>query len=321
MKHDNDNNIAGTPQTNPPHANDNRSIYGFPAAAIHHGDCLEVLKTIPGNSVHLCVTDPPYFIKGLGDEWTSENAKKGKAERNMCRNLPSGMAFDPSQGLRFQTFMAHVSAEVLRVLVPGAFFISFSHARLYHRLAVAVEDAGFEMRDMLAWKYEGQPKAQAQDYHVRRMKIADKEKARIIAALGGRKLAMLKPQMEPMTLAQKPREGTYVENWLKYGTGLADTTQTLDGMFPGNVMDVKKPTKAEKGNDNDHPTVKPVSLIEHLIRLFSVEGQTILDPFLGSGSHGVAAVNAGRSFIGIERDAGYHEIARNRIIGERAKAA
>ncbi len=308
-------------ESRPLPANDNPSKYGMSSTEVHHGDCLEVLKSIPANSVHLCVTDPPYFIKGLGDEWTSESAKKGKAERNMCRNLPTGMAFDPSQGLRFQTFMAEVSAEVLRVLVPGAFFISFSQARLYHRLAVAVEDAGFEMREMLAWKYEGQPKAQAQDYNVRRMKIADEEKARIMNALGGRKLAMLKPQMEPMTLAQKPREGTYVENWLKYGAGLADTTQTLDGMFPGNVMDVKKPTKAEKGADNDHPTVKPVPLIEHLIRLFSVEGQTVLDPFLGSGSHGVAAVNAGRSFIGIERDASYHEFARNRIISEIAKAA
>jgi site-specific DNA-methyltransferase (adenine-specific) len=298
----------------PPHANDNSTKYSMSNPVIHLGDCFEVLKSIPENSIHLCVTDPPYFLHHLGDEWTSDQASKGKDTRNMCSNLRAGMKFDPAQGKRFQAFMADVSAEVFRVLKPGGFFVCFSQARLYHRLGVAVEDAGFEMRDMLAWHYSGQPKATAQDRFVRMLPIPTNDQDALLADIGGRKTAMLKPNLEPMTLAQKPRDGTYAENWMRHRTGLADVGQSLDGMFPGTAMSVAKPTKAEKGADNDHPTVKPVTLIEHLIRLFSVEGQTVLDPFAGSGSHGVAAVQSGRHFIGIERDPHYHEIATDRLL-------
>lgn len=277
------------------------------------GDALEHLKMLPDNSIHLCLTDPPYFIDGLGDEWDGDKVSKSQSKAGVIGGLPVGMKFDPEQGRKFQDFMHDISKEIYRVLVPGAFYVSFSQARLYHRLAVAVEDAGFEIRDMLAWKYEGQAKAFSQDHFVRKMKITDDEKARIIADLGGRKTPQLKPQMEPMTLAQKPRDGTFVDNWLKWRTGLVDVTQSLDGMFPGNIMDVKKPTKAEKGDGNSHPTVKPVGLIAHIIQLLSTPGQTVLDPFLGSGSHGIAAISTGREFIGIERNPDYFNIASNRI--------
>lgn len=292
------------------------------APVLYLADCLDVLKTIPDNSVHLCVTDPPYFLHHLGDEWTADGAATGKGKRKMCRNLRSGMKYDRRQGQRLQSFMADVSVEIYRVLVPGAFFISFSQARLYHRLAIAVEDAGFEIRDMLAWKYEGQPKAMSMNHFVESKNISQADKARILDDIGGRKTAMLKPMLEPMTMAQKPCEGTHVENWLAHRTGLIDVAQTLEpGRFPGNVMTMDKPTTAEKGEDNDHPTVKPVPLIEHLIRMFSAEGQTVLDPFLGSGSHGVAAVNNGRRFIGIERDPGYHAMSSARINGMVLKEA
>ena len=297
----NDNSISerGTRKTRP-----------FPT--LHLGDALTVLKTLPANSVHLCATDPPYFIDGLGDEWDHEKTTKNKA--GFTHSLTPGMKFDPKQGARFQEFMAPISAEIYRVLVPGGFYVAFSQARLYHRLAIAVEEAGFEMRDMLAWVYHsGQGKAFSQDHFIDRMPITDVEKARIKAAIGGRKTPMLKPMIEPMTLAQKPRQGTFVDNWMKHRTGLMDVSQRLNGGFPGNVMDVAKPTGAEKGADNDHPTVKPIALIEHVIRLFSTEGQVVLDPFLGSGSHGVAAIAAGRQFIGIERSPHYMNLATNRM--------
>jgi site-specific DNA-methyltransferase (adenine-specific) len=280
---------------------------------LYMGDALTTLKNLPDNSVHLCVTDPPYFIDGLGDEWDRDTVVASQSKAGVVGGLPVGMKFDPQQGIKFQAFMHDISKEVYRVLVPGAFYVSFTQARLYHRLGVAVEDAGFEIRDMLAWKYEGQAKAFSQDHFVRKMKISDAEKERIIADLGGRKTPQLKPQMEPMTLAQKPKSGTFVENWLTHRTGLVDVTQSLDGMFPGNVMEAKKPSKAEKGEGNDHPTVKPVGLISHLIQLFSTPGQVVLDPFLGSGSHGIAAVETGREFIGIERHPHYFDIATNRI--------
>ncbi len=277
------------------------------------GDALDILKSLDNDSVHLCVTDPPYFIDGLGDEWDASTVVTSQKKAGVIGGLPVGMKFDPQQGKRFQSFMADISVEMFRVLMPGAFYISFSQARLYHRLAVAVEDAGFEIRDMLAWRYDGQAKAFSQDHFVRKMKIPDAEKNHIIAEMGGRKTPQLKPQIEPMVLAQKPRDGTFVENWMKYRTGLVDTTQSLDGMFPGQVMEVKKPTKAEKGEGNDHVTVKPVPLVKHLVQLFSTPGQIVIDPFMGSGSHGVAAVESGRSFIGVERDAHYFDISKNRI--------
>jgi site-specific DNA-methyltransferase (adenine-specific) len=277
------------------------------------GDSLALLKTIPDSSVHACITDPPYFIDGLGDEWNKSNVDKSIGKAGVIGSLPVGMKFDPKQGLKFQSFMFDISREIERVLVPGGFYISFSQARLYHRLAVAVEDAGFEVRDMLTWKYEGQAKAFSQDHFIRKMALPEKEKARIIADLGGRKTPQLKPQIEPMVLAQKPKQGTFVENWLQHRVGLVDVSQSLDGKFPGQVIEVPKPTTKEKGAGNDHPTVKPVRLISHLVKLFSVQGQTILDPFMGSGSHGVAAVMNNRDFIGIERDVHYHEISKGRI--------
>jgi site-specific DNA-methyltransferase (adenine-specific) len=212
--------------------------------------------------------------------------------------------------------MARVSEEAYRVLKPGAFYIAFSQARLYHRLAVAAEDVGFEVRDMLGWHYEGQAKAFSMDHFINKMKgLTVEERESIKRQIGGRKTPQLKPQIEPMVLAQKPRCGTFVENWLAHKTGLVDTSASLDGKFPGNVMWVPKPGSAEKGEGNEHLTVKPVRLMEHLINLFCVPGGVVLDPFLGSGTTGVAAVNTDRRFIGFEIEREYVRIARGRIAG------
>ena len=316
LKAANDN---GIPPTGGPVASFTPRAKSNPGVVLHLADALTTLKTIPDNSVHLCATDPPYFIDGLDEKW--DHSKMRKAKCRYTHSLRPGMKFDPMQGVRFQEFMAPISAEIYRVLVPGGFYVAFSQARLYHRLGIAVEEAGFEMRDMLAWVYRsGQGKAFSQDHFIDWMPISAAEKARMKAGIGGRKTPMLKPMMEPMTLAQKPREGTFVNNWLRHRTGLVDMSQRLNGGFPGNVMEVPKPDRAEKGAANDHETVKPVRLIEHIIRLFSTPGQVVLDPFLGSGSHGVAAVAAGRRFIGIERDAHYMDIARDRIEGTKLAA-
>ena len=285
-----------------------------PSWQLFHGNALTLFKSLPDESVHLIVADPPYFIDGMGDDWDNSNLQIRTAKAGVVGSLPVGMKFDPAQGRNFQRFMEQVAAEALRVLKPGGFFISFSQARLYHRMGVAIEDAGFEIRDMLGWIYEGQAKAFSQDHFVRKNKnLTDEEKTSIIERLAGRKTPQLKPCIEPMTLAQKPREGTFIENWLEHETGLVDTTATLDGKFPGNLMQVAKPSKAEKGVGNSHLTVKPVTLIEHLVRLFSKEGQTVLDPVTGSGSHGVAALRAGRNFIGFEIEREYVRIASDRL--------
>jgi DNA modification methylase len=99
-------------------------------ADVRHGDCLDVMRTMPDASVHAIVTDPPYGLGFMGKEWD---------------DLPPGVEW---------------AAECLRVLRPGGYLLAFGGTRTYHRLACAVEDAGFEIRDSIAWLYgSGFPKS------------------------------------------------------------------------------------------------------------------------------------------------------------------
>lgn len=282
---------------------------------LYHDDCLSVMKSMDTNSIDFIVTDPPYFIDGMGDEWSDYSLTKKATNANVVGGLPVGMKFDREQGYKLQEFMTPIAKEYFRILKPGGFCVVFSQARLYHRMAIAIEDAGFEMRDMMGWKYEGQAKAFSQDHFIKKNKsLSDKEKEELLHNMKGWKTPQLKPQIEPMTLAQKPREGTFIDNWSKYGVGLLNTTISLDGMFPGNIMEV---SKQEKFHDEDykieHFTTKPVKLIEHIIKLFTQKGQIVFDSFCGSGSHGVAALRCGRKFIGVEREEKYFDIASKRL--------
>ena len=99
---------------------------------LYLGDCLEVMKSMPENSVDTCITDPPYELGFMGKKWDS-----------------SGIAFQP------ETW-----AEVYRLLKPGGLLLAFGGTRTYHRMVCAIEDAGFEIRDTIAWVYgSGFPKS------------------------------------------------------------------------------------------------------------------------------------------------------------------
>ena len=284
---------------------------------IYRADCRDILSKIPSNSIDLIVTDPPYFIDGMGNDWNDTKLNKSVRKSNIVGGLPVGMKFDVEQGKKLQKFMTPISREYFRILKPGGFCIVFSQARLYHRVAMSLDKAGFEIRDMLGWKYEGQAKAFSQDHFIKKRKdLSDKEKKLLIKKLKGWKTPQLKPQIEPMALAQKPKEGTLVDNWLKYKVGLMNTTESLDGMFPGNIIEVsKKERKYDADFKIKHLTIKPVKLIKHLIKLFTRKNQVVLDTFAGSGSHGVAAIQSNRKFIGIELDKDYFNIAKQRITG------
>jgi site-specific DNA-methyltransferase (adenine-specific) len=387
------------------------------------GDCLEVLKTIPDNSVDSVVVDPPYHLTSI----------KGDKKGFMGKDWDGG-------DIAFRT---DVWSECLRVLKPGGHLLSFSHSRTYHRMAVAIEDAGFEIRDSIMWIYgSGFPKShnigkaidkiegnEREDlgYNLITPRQREKGSNRVewTGALerpidndvyGKDKRSLLermkitkgnsdyegwgtalKPAHEPICMARKPlTEKSIAENVLKWGTGginidgcrieselrttpihsddvKDDTTlfglhktiqhervETTEGRFPANIMfdddtdeDWKryfycpKTSKKERNEGleglpekqnihratnngtgevskgmerfatqpkmNHHPTVKPIKLMEYLIKLVTPKGGVVMDCFMGSGSTGIAAKNLGFSFIGIEREQEYFDIAQQRI--------
>ncbi len=278
-------------------------------AKVENADCRIGMKQIGENTVSLVLTDPPYFIDGMDADW---NTKKltARVKDGVVGSLPAGMKFSVDQGRKLQNFLAPIAQEWMRVIRPGGFCLVFSQNRLAHRAAIALEDAGFEIRDVLLWRYEGQAKAFTQDHFIRKRKLTEEEKERLIEKLGGRKTPQLKPQGEMVILGQAPREGTFVDNWDKWETGLIDVKNPFISptQFPGTVIPAKKPRERY-----GHMTAKPVDLLRHLIRIFSAPGALVLDSFAGSGSTGVAAKVEGRSFIGYEIETEMAICAQERI--------
>jgi site-specific DNA-methyltransferase (adenine-specific) len=146
---------------------------------VFSGSCLDRLRELPDESVDAVVTDPPYELGFMGKGWDS-----------------SGIAYN-----------IEVWRECLRVLKPGAHLLAFSGSRTYHRITVAIEDAGFEVRDMIAWISN---KTFPKSHNV--------EKATGSSDWAGWGTA-LKPSLEPVVMARKPLIGTVAENVLLHGTG------------------------------------------------------------------------------------------------------
>ncbi len=159
---------------------------------IHVGNCLEVMRGIASNSVDAVVTDPPYGLSFMGRRWDYD--------------VPS----------------TEIWAECLRVLKPGGYLLAFAGTRTQHRMAVRIEDAGFEIRDMIAWVYgSGFPKSHNGPW-------------------GG---TALKPALEPITVARKPLHGTVEANWREHGTGALNTEDcgvgarfSQGGRWPANLI-------------------------------------------------------------------------------------
>jgi site-specific DNA-methyltransferase (adenine-specific) len=292
------------------------------------GDALEILPRLPAHSVDLVLTDPPYFLDKLDNEWTPERAARRFYKSQAVFHLPPGMKFDPNQGRRMYEWYLEVSRELLRVLKPGGFFFSFSSPRLLHRMACAVEDAGFHIRDTFLWLYtQNQPKAMGVTHFIERMPLSKDTKRLLKERLSGWKTPQVKSCYEPIIVAQKPYEGTFLENMLQHGVGLFNTEVRIgQNMFPANVLLVEgieetldkyflvpKPSVDERGAFNQHPSVKPLALCEYLIQLTVPEGAVVLDPFLGSGTTALAARSLKRRYIGIEINPEYVAIACKRL--------
>jgi site-specific DNA-methyltransferase (adenine-specific) len=139
---------------------------------LYQGDCLQVLKELSDNSIDSIVTDPPYGLKFMGKKWDCE--------------VPS----------------IEIWQECIRVLKPGGHLLAFAGTRTQHRMACNIEDAGFEIRDMIAWIYgSGFPKSHNLDGEWQGWGTA------------------LKPALEPITFARKPLIGTVAQNVQLHGTG------------------------------------------------------------------------------------------------------
>ena len=174
--------------------------------------------------------------------------------------------------------------------------------------------------------------------------LSETEKEDLIQTYTNYKTPQLRSCFEPICVAMKPIEESFLNNEIKYRTGLLDFSQKVGfssesalhikgsefialGKTPSNVITaeeltskgfnkeydknflISKPNKKEKGSFNNHITVKPIALMEHLIRIFSKEGSVVLDPFMGSGSTGIACIKNNRKFIGIEKNEEYYRIS------------
>ena len=380
-----------------------------------HGDCLCEMPELQPDSVDAIVTDPPYGLAGGG--------KGGFMGKEWDRCVP---------GVEFWR-------RAMRVAKPGAWLLAFGGTRTYHRLACAIEDAGWEIRDCIMWVFGGGwPKslniAKAIDRH-------NGYKGRVVGTRkvdvsmqGGNLLrgdhrrheveqevrelspeaakwdgfgTCLKPAYEPILVARKPLDGTVIDNVLKHGTGVlnieacrvplpegdnltdgiernehkadtqgmgfnfvsgnrpagvgrfpanlihdgspevlelfpesrgqqgavtgkepSETTRGIYGKFSGDRKKFSprrdsgsaarffycaKASRAERGEGNTHITVKPLALMRYLVTLVAPPGSVVLDPFMGSGSTGVACMQTGHGFVGIEKEKEYFDIAKNRI--------
>ena len=200
---------------------------------LRNGDCLEIMKGIPDNSVDLILTDPPYELNFMNKGWDN-----------------TGIAFN-----------TEMWKEAYRVLKPGSYLMAFSGTRTYHRMAVAIEDAGFEIKDMIEWVYgSGFPKAldisKAIDKKLGKEREIIKKEGKVFTGSNNNingvsgiyetvsnnaisDLAkqyegyktQLKPAHEPICLAMKPlSEKTFAENVMRWGTGGLN----IDGTRIGN---------------------------------------------------------------------------------------
>jgi site-specific DNA-methyltransferase (adenine-specific) len=165
--------------------------------AIEHGSMLDVLPLLPDSSCDSCVCDPPYHLT---------SASRGGSARTNNPESPFGRHAIGSKGFMGRVwdggdiaFRPETWAAVLRVLKPGAYLLAFGGSRTAHRIGCAIEDAGFEIRDGLAWHYaSGMPKSRN---------------------FGGGIGTGLKPSFEPIIVARKKPEGTTTANHAKWGTG------------------------------------------------------------------------------------------------------
>lgn len=285
-----------------------------------HGDATKILPRYPEECCHLVLTDIPYGISYddwdvLHDNTNSALLGASPAQRN------AGSAFQrrgkPINGwseadrqipLQYQQWCAGWGAECLRILKPGGSMMIFAGRRFAHRCSVAMEDAGFSFKDMIAWDKE-KAAHRAQRLSVVFSRRGDEASAE---AWEGWRLGNLRPVFEPVLWFVKPYKigATIADNVLAHEVGAwRQSAYSAYNEQHANILKVS----AARSESGLHPTQKPVKLMKALIELTTKPGQLVMDPFAGSGTTLAAAQAADRRYSGIEINETYVKTARQRL--------
>jgi len=199
-----------------------------PRFTLLEGDCVKLMASLEPASIDAIVTDPPYGLEFMGEEWDRFRADDSGTPRRPGERK-NRKQIDPDatsrKSLAFQMWSRTWALEAKRVLKPGGHLLAFGGPRTSHRLVCGLEDAGFEIRDSIMWLYgSGFPKSLNVAKAIERRRISSAE-PRTASSAASEAVpwhgwgTALKPAHEPIVVARRPLTGTVAENVLGYGTG------------------------------------------------------------------------------------------------------
>ncbi|MDA9818173.1 site-specific DNA-methyltransferase [Flavobacteriaceae bacterium] len=291
---------------------------------IYNKDCIDHLKKIKENSIDACITDPPYNYEFIGHKWNFEEIQRRigrvQSSNTLVKHIPYGSGL--AGGVRnkrwyeknsknindYRDWTLKWGEDVFRVLKPGAYIFVFNSSRTVAHVQVALEQAGFYARDIVVWKKNsGIPKGINLSSKMKKDGHPDYEK-------WSGWHSCFRNEWEAIAVLQKPLENNYPTTIKKWGVGVLKTINK-DGSFQSNIFE--NLARDKKQDFNMHCTVKPTSLIKRLIELsIPIDGndKIVLDPFMGSGTTAIAAIDLNINYLGYEIVPEYHEIANNRIM-------
>ncbi len=282
-------------------------------------DCFKHLPNLTENSIDLFLSDIPYGISL--DDWDvlhnntnsallgqspAQNGKSGFKRRG--KPINGWAQADRNIGIEYQAWCKSWAIQVYPIMKNGAFLFVFGARRTIHRVINAFEDSGFLLKDVLAWKKtSAHHRAQRVSVVLQRRGLSEKAQE-----WEGWRLGNLAPIWEPIAWFMKPYKmgGTVTDNILENEVGAMNIDKCqLNGSSPTNMLEFG----FSRNEVRVHEAQKPQKLIEYLIELTTKEEQVVLDPFMGSGTTAVAAINLKRKFIGFEINPDFHAKSMERL--------
>ncbi|MCC6867169.1 MAG: site-specific DNA-methyltransferase [Ignavibacteria bacterium] len=301
------------------------------------------LTELKENSIEALITDPPYGISYQNNYWDKDLPNK-QIWQDSYKILKFGSFGAVFSSIRLMHRLM-VDLEDSGFLIKDVLFWVYLNGMPKSRdVALDIDkELGIESTKVGSYKYvQGYKKEGAESYRTEQ----EKHKFEPLSALGKKYKGSglgVKPAYEPIILIQKPLERnlTVAKNLIKYGTGALNIEQTRIpyekgetkvghnphklGRVTSNILRTDEfkdgydkffvvPKVRQHAEDfNNHPTLKPIDIMHHLVKLLTWENQTVLDPFMGSGSTGISTLTLKRNFFGYEIDKNYFDIAEKRI--------